>query len=85
MLDGAKVLCKLPVPERPAGVDYGRSGPIALVVGAARCRLKYCLKGQLSQKQPSNQPCSTVVGGGRVVRWCWVNFQCRGVLQFGLQ
>ena len=20
-------------------------------------------------------------GGGRVVRWCWVNFQCRGVLQ----
>ena len=36
-------------------------GPIALVVGAARCRLKYCLKGQLSKKQPSNQPCSTVV------------------------
>ena len=26
-----------------------------------------------------------VPGGGRVVRWCWVNFQCRGVLQFGLQ
>ena len=25
------------------------------------------------------------LGGGRVVRWCWVNFQCRGVLQFGLQ
>ena len=24
-------------------------------------------------------------GGGRVVRWCWVNFQCRGVLPFGLQ
>ena len=23
--------------------------------------------------------------GGRVVRWCWLNFQCRGVLQFGLQ
>ena len=22
-------------------------------------------------------------GGGRVVRWSWVNFQCRGVLQFG--
>ena len=20
------------------------------------------------------------IGGGRVVRWCWVNFQCRGVL-----
>ena len=25
------------------------------------------------------------VGGGRVVRWSWVNFQCRGVLQFWLQ
>ena len=23
-------------------------------------------------------------GGGRVVRWSWVNFQCRGVLQFGI-
>ena len=22
----------------------------------------------------------TLGGGGRVVRWCWVNFQCRGVL-----
>ena len=28
---------------------------------------------------------SKIGGGGRVVRWCWVNFQCRGVLQFGLQ
>ena len=27
--------------------------------------------------------CSCLLGGGRVVRWCWVNFQCRGVLQFG--
>ena len=26
-----------------------------------------------------------LVGGGRVVRWCWVNFQCQGILQFGLQ
>ena len=23
------------------------------------------------------------IGGGRVVRWSWVNFQCRGVLQCG--
>ena len=21
-----------------------------------------------------------IIGGGRAVRWCWVNFQCRGVL-----
>ena len=25
------------------------------------------------------------MGDGRVVRWCWVNFQYRGVLQLGLQ
>ena len=24
-------------------------------------------------------------GGGRVVRWCWVNFQCRGVLLFWIR
>ena len=23
-------------------------------------------------------------GGGRVVRWCWVNFQCQGVLLIGI-
>ena len=56
----------------------------------ARYRLKYCLKGLLSQNQPTNQPTNhhnvtqygfrSQVWGGRVVRWCWVNFQCRGVL-----
>ena len=55
-----------------------------------RYRLKYCLKGPLSPKQPTNQrsieysSTTTIVqiiaGDGRVVRWCWVNFQCRGVL-----
>ena len=60
----------------------------------ARYRLKYCLEGPLNPKQPTNQLiyalASNVVNhfrirGGRVVRRCWVNFQCRGVLQFGLQ
>ena len=51
----------------------------------ARYRLKYYLKGPLNPKQPTNHPPWTVCqGGGRVVRWSWVNFQCRGVLQFGL-
>ena len=56
-----------------------------------RYRLKYCLKGSLSPKttnQPNSFPepektifCSSQTdGGGRVVRRCWVNFQCRGVL-----
>ena len=54
-----------------------------------RYRLKYCLKGPLNPKLP-NQPTlillrrracvRSTVGGGRVVRWSWVNFQCRGVL-----
>ena len=35
---------------------------------------------------PDNSSIFTAEAGvGRVVRWCWVNFQCRGVLQFGLQ
>ena len=27
----------------------------------------------------------TRVGGGWVVRWCWVNFQCRGILLIWLR
>ena len=50
----------------------------------ARYRLKYCLKGPLNPKQPTNQSPFTIISiyfwGGRVVRRCWVNFQCRGVL-----
>ena len=30
------------------------------------------------KKLSQNYPC--YIGGGRVVRWCWVNFQCWGVL-----
>ena len=44
---------------------------------AARSRLKYCLKGPLNPKQPTNQPISG--WGDREVRRCWVTFQCRGV------
>ena len=88
------VLGKLPVPGRPTIWIIVGQGPTALTVGAgggcldiftliypfsplspslwevARYRLKYCLKGSLNPKQPTNQ----------VMRWCWVNFQCRGVL-----
>ena len=35
--------------------------------------------------QCNNVSLGHALGGGRVVRWCWVNFQCWGVLQFGLQ
>ena len=40
--------------------------------------------GQRSRSQPALKVCASQIhGGGRVVRWSWVNFQCRGVLQFG--
>ena len=88
------VLGKLPVTGRPTMWIAVGQGPTALAVGAGggcldiftliypffplspslwettRYRLKYRLRGPLSPK-------STNQG---VVRWCWVNFQCRGVL-----
>ena len=42
--------------------------PAVLAVGAGRFFL------------PFTSPWSLVKGGGRVVRWCWGNFQSRGVL-----
>ena len=63
------VLGKLPVPGRPTILITVGQGSIALAVGAggggapslwetARYRLKYCLKGPLNPKQPTNQPSS---------------------------
>ena len=70
------VLGKLPVPGRPANLDYSRAraycacsgcgwglfGPFFLspiispsLWETTRYRLKYCLKGPLSPKQPTNQ------------------------------
>ena len=42
----------------------------------------FCSKGLKNGLEIAvvNEP--SVFKGGRVVRWCWVNFQCRGVLQF---
>ena len=66
---GAMVLGKLPVPGRPTVLITVGQRPIALAVGAggggldiftliypfSRYRLKYCLKGPLNPKQPTNQ------------------------------
>ena len=38
-----------------------------------------------NSKIQKNYCLRTMGRGGRVVRWCWVNFQYRGVVQFGLQ
>ena len=32
----------------------------------------------LFSQRERDSPKSSREGGGRVVRWCWVNFQCRG-------
>ena len=68
------VLGKLPVPGRlTIWITVGQ-GPTALAVGAGGgCLDIFTLIYPFSFLSP---------GGGRVVRWCWVNFQCRGVLQF---
>ena len=73
------VLGKLPVPGRPTILITVGQGPIALAVGAGGGGLDiFTLIYPFSSASPSLWE-----GFGRVVRWCWVNFQCRGVLQFG--
>ena len=68
------MLGKLPVPGRPTIWITVGQGPAALAVGAGGgCLDIFTLSCPFSSR------------GGRVVRWCWVNFQCRCVLQFGFQ
>ena len=73
---GAMVLGKLPVSGRPTVCMIEGQGPTALAVGAGGGYFDIFTLLYLFL---------LFVGGRRVVRWCWVNFQCRGVLQFGLQ
>ena len=72
---GAMVLGKLPDPGRPTIRVIVGQGPIALAEGAG----SGCLDS-FSLLYPFFS-----FWGGRVVRWCWVNSLCLGVLQFGLQ
>ena len=85
------VLGKLPVPGRPANLDYSRARAYCACSGCglglfghffslayrfsflshslwetARYRLKYCLKGPLSPKQPTNQLLFQYVGSLRL-------------------
>ena len=76
---GAMVLRKLPVPGRPTILITVGQGPTALAVGAGGgCLDIFTLIYPFFPLSPS------LWVGGRVVRRCWVNFQCRGVLQFEL-
>ena len=67
------MLGKLPVPGCPTIWITVGQGPTALKVGAGGGCLDFFTL---------DYPFSPL-GGGRVVRWCWANFQCWGVLQFG--
>ena len=67
---GAKVLGNLPVPGRSTYLDNSRA--------RAYCACSRCgwgLFGHFFSRL--SFLCSFSLGGGRVVRWCWVNFQCR--------
>ena len=64
---------KLPVPGRPKILITVEQGPTALAVGAGGGCLDIFAFYPFFPLSP---------WGGRVVRWCWVNFQCRGVLKF---
>ena len=77
------VLGKLPVPGRPTIRITVGQGPTALAVGAVGGVVwTFLLSSILSLLF---LPLFGGWGDGRVVRWCWVNFQYRGVLQFGSQ
>ena len=74
------VLGKLPVPDRPTIWITVAQGLTALAVRAGGgCWDIFILIYPFSPLSPSLWE----TWGGRVVRWSWVNFQCRGVLQFG--
>ena len=73
---GAMVLGKLPVPGRPTIWITVGQGPIALDVGAGGGGLDI-----FTLIYPFSSFSRGWSGGAMVL----VNFQCRGVLQFGLQ
>ena len=74
---GAMELGKLPVPGRPTDLDYSRA--------RAYCACSRCGWGLFGHCFSRLSVLFFFSFFGRwVVRWCWVNFQCRGVLQFGL-
>ena len=69
------VLGKLPVPGSPIIWSIVGQGPTALAVGAGGGCLDVFTLIYPFLFLP-------FFGDGRVVRRCWVNFQCRGVLLF---
>ena len=73
------VLGKLPVPGRPTNWMIVGQGPIAQV-GAGGAVWTFLLSSIFSLLFLPLYGRRLDIGGGRVVRWCWANFQCRDVL-----
>ena len=70
------VLGKLPVPGRPTNLDYFRARAYC-----ACSRRGWGLFGHFFSHLSFHFSFFLSLGrNGREVRWCWVNFQCRGVL-----
>ena len=53
--------------------------PVLIILNIFICLSFLCLL--CSETHSEFISSSASLGGGRVVRWCWVTFQCRGVLQ----
>ena len=68
------VLGTLPVPGHTTIWITVGQGPIALAVGAGGGSLDIVT---------IIYPSLLFLRGCRVVSWCWVNFHCRDVIQFG--
>ena len=81
--DSWRLATVTPIPK--PGKDHAEPTnyrPIALT--SCLCKtLERMINERLVWYLESNNLISPIQSG--VVRWCWVNFQCRGVLQFGLQ
>ena len=61
--------------------DSGPHGPLVYTYEHRNFHVYYLLRGWSGGAMVLGKlPVPTVWGGGRVVRWSWVNFQCRGVL-----
>ena len=71
--------CKYPTEANLKNVKIQRAKARRTIKSAKRNTWKSYVS-KLNHKTPIKK----VWWGGRVVRWSWVNFQCRGVLQFGL-
>ena len=69
------------VQTTPPAPTANTTGPCPTITQISRTLRHWKFTQHLRTTRPPH-PSLLDEGGGRVVRRCWVNFQCRGVLQF---